>query len=58
MLDGLTADLLKQFISAVPRVITAKVIIIVGIIISKIVAGIVKKLLKKLQVSRNQMSRL
>lgn len=52
MLDGLTADLLKQFVSAVPRVATAIFIIIIGIIISKIVAGIVKKLLKKLQVDR------
>lgn len=52
MLDGLTADLLKQFVNAVPRVATAIFIIIVGIIISKIVAGIIRRLLEKLQIDK------
>ena len=52
MLNGLTADLLKQFFSAVPKVLLALVIIIVGIIISKIIAGIVKRLLGKIGVDR------
>jgi len=52
MLDGFTADLLRQFISAIPRIATAIIIIIVGFIIAKIVAGIVKKLLLRLGVDR------
>jgi len=52
MLNGLTADLLKQFVSAIPRVATAIFIIIIGIIIAKIVSGIVRKLLAKLGVDK------
>lgn len=52
MLDGLTADLLRQFVSAIPRVATAIFIIIIGIIISKIVARIIKKLLAKMQIDK------
>lgn len=52
MLNGLTADLLKQFFNAVPKILLALVIIIVGVIISKIVAGIIKRLLGKIGVDR------
>lgn len=48
MVDGLTADLLKQFVSAIPRIATAIVIIIVGFIVAKIVASIVRKLLVRI----------
>jgi len=53
MFNGeLTKDLLQQFISAIPRVATALVIIILGLIISKIVANIIRKLLQKVQVDK------
>lgn len=52
MLDGLTADLLRQFVSAIPRVATAIFIIIVGIIIAKIIAKIIKNILAKMQVDK------
>ncbi len=52
MLNGLTADLLKQFFNAVPKVLLAIVIIVVGIIISKIVAGLIRRLLERLRVDR------
>jgi hypothetical protein len=52
MLDGLTGDLLRQFVDAVPRVATAIVILIIGIIIAKIVAGVIKRLLEKIQVDK------
>jgi len=48
MRDGLTADLLDQFVSAVPRVVMALLIIIIGFIVAKIVAGIVRKLLARI----------
>ncbi len=52
MLDGLTADLLRQFVNAIPRVATAIFIIIVGIIIAKIIAKIIKNILAKMQVDK------
>lgn len=52
MLNGLTADLLRQFVEVLPRVLTAIFIIIIGVIISKIVAGIIRKLLERIQVDK------
>jgi len=52
MLDGLTADLLRQFVNAIPRVATAIFIILIGLLISKIIARVIKGLLTKMQVDK------
>jgi len=52
MLDGLTAELLQQFISSVPRIAKALFILIIGFIIAKIVARIISRVLERIKIDK------
>lgn len=51
-LDELFGDLLRDFMSVIPRLVGAIVIIIIGVIIAKILAKVIRKILEKIGIDK------